>query len=116
MELKIKINYNISKKLSKDVVLNVSSEEITNYINEFPPHDLIGLEELLQDFIHDYDFDYDQLDLDIKDVSNWEIDENYLLNTHELASYFLHLILPERCCDNAPYNATYCPTCGKKLK
>lgn len=43
-------------------------------------------------------------------------EETIIENEEEIIEKYKHLIQVFNCCKDAPFDANYCPTCGKRLK
>ena len=118
MDLKVKVDYIVYQHKTLEFVEKGSSGRLKKYLDEyFKDADTVTVQDLrlaADSFIRDEcNFilaeELAYLD-DIGDVTFINEDEfykefSYLLRTNSTT-----------CCTYVPYNANYCPTCGKKLK
>ncbi len=114
MKAKVKTNYQIIEDKSYEASINLDFEAYAKE-NELEIEDKDDLESYLMDCISESDQLF--ISPDHINIADEYSEERDILNMEELIEYYSFLIVPstKTCCDDAPWNATYCPTCGKKL-
>lgn len=110
MRILLNVEYSIDKKITKKVKLPDDFLEDWEFEDESELYDTIYSE------IETYFEERELIDQD--DIDNfYGINDIKILNIEEIIEKFSNQIVQnESCCKNAPTNANYCPTCGKKIK
>lgn len=114
MKAKVKTNYQIIEEKVYETFIDLDFEAYAKE-NELNIEDKEDLESFLTDYISESNELF--ISPDHIDTADEYSEERDILNMEELVEYYSFLIEPstETCCDDAPWNANFCPTCGKKL-
>jgi hypothetical protein len=117
-----KFEVNITEKRDLNLTVEVPIQE---FIDEFDGYEFESDEDLLEsatNYLFDNSGDF-KLYGDLKkneELCDWsDYDKMEILNSEEVLSELKKTISLKpvpTCCDKAPWNSNYCPTCGKYLK
>lgn len=113
MEAKVKTDYQIVENKSYEVSIDIDFEQYAKD-QELTIESKFDLELEIVDFICDLSVccvSPDHVDL-VGDYS----EEREVLNIDELVEQYAYLIKVDNCCQQAPEDAKYCPTCGKRIR
>lgn len=121
MKVEIENEYSVIINRYEIKTYNVGLEGVMDDYRECLNGDTLGSENALRDDFSEYIIDNSDI-LPDKYGPDEELDEYSIglkiLNWKEIFPLMSDLVVipvPQTCCDKAPYEANFCPTCGKPI-